>query len=111
MSDISPTPDTPYYAVVFTTISPGTDHAEHDAMFARMYELAGEYDGFIGAEHARNEEGAGIAVSYWRDLATIEQWASHPEHKAAKEQGRAVWYDKHMIRIAKVERQYGGSKS
>jgi len=43
-------------------------------------------------------------------LETIEHCASHPDHKAAKEMGRAAWYDKHMIRIAKVERQYGGAK-
>ncbi|NKB57373.1 MAG: DUF4188 domain-containing protein [Alphaproteobacteria bacterium] len=107
MPYISDTPETPYYAVIFTSVNADTDHTEHQKMTLRMLELASAYDGYLGIEPARNPDGSGVAVSYWRDLETIQQWARDPEHLIAKEKGRTAWYDHYMIRIAKVERAYG----
>ena len=107
MTYVSPTPTPPYYAVVFTSINADTDHTEHTAMYGRMLELARTYDGFLGIEPARNPDGTGVAVSYWRDLETIGRWARDREHQEAKEKGRRLWYDHFMIRIDKVERDYG----
>ncbi|MDD9905315.1 MAG: antibiotic biosynthesis monooxygenase [Rhodospirillaceae bacterium] len=109
MSYISDTPKPPYYAVVFTSINADTDHAEHNTLSERMLELAQGYDGFLGIEPARNTDGTGVAVSYWRDLETIQKWAMDPEHRIAKEKGRTLWYDLYRIRIAKVERENGHS--
>lgn len=107
MTFISKTPEPPYYAVVFTSIDADTDHANHNAMSLRMIERASQYEGFIGIEPARNKDGTGIAVSYWRDLDTIQKWAMDPEHRIAKQKGQAMWYDHYMVRVAKVEREYG----
>ncbi|MCG8692428.1 MAG: antibiotic biosynthesis monooxygenase [Minwuiales bacterium] len=107
MAYVSKTPKPPYYAVVFTSANADVDHSEHNAMSARMLELARSYDGFLGIEPARNHDGTGVAVSYWRDRETITRWAKDPEHLIAKRKGREVWYDHYMIRIAKVEREYG----
>ena len=107
MPYVSKTPKPPYFAVIFTSINSDMDHSEHTAMSARMHELASTYEGFLGFEPARNEDGTGVAVSYWRDLDTIQQWARDPEHRVAKKKGRSLWYDHYMIRIAKVERAYG----
>ncbi|MGI9501743.1 MAG: antibiotic biosynthesis monooxygenase family protein, partial [Geminicoccaceae bacterium] len=77
----------------------------------RMLELVETYDGYLGIEAARNTDGTGVAVSYWKDIETIQKWAKDPEHQVAKKMGRSVWYDYYMIRIAKIERVYGRSGS
>lgn len=107
MPFISKTPKPPYYAVIFTSTDADTDHTEHAAMSRQMVELAETYDGFLGIEPARNENGTGVAVSYWRDLETIREWGRDPEHLVAKEKGRTIWYDRYRIRVAKVEQDYG----
>lgn len=110
MPFISRTPKPPYYAVVFTSINADVDHAEHVAMSQRMVALAATYDGFLGIEPARNSDGSGVAVSYWRDMDAITAWARDPEHRVAKNKGRKIWYAHYMIRICKVEREYGRSE-
>ena len=72
MPYISDTPETPYYAAIFTSVNADTDHAEHHTMTQRMLELASSYDGYLGIEPARNEDGTGVAVSYWRDMDSIQ---------------------------------------
>ncbi len=51
--------------------------------------------------------GLGITVAYFRDLAGIEAWRAHAEHRAAKEHGREHWYQRYSLHIAKVEYSRG----
>jgi heme-degrading monooxygenase HmoA len=106
-SYIAKTPKPPYYAVVFTSINADVDHTEHTKMYQRMVEIAESYEGYIGIEPARNADGSGVAVIYWKDLATIQAFARHPEHIVAKKKGREIWYTHYLIRVCKVERDYG----
>jgi heme-degrading monooxygenase HmoA len=107
MPFITKTPEPPYYAVVFTSINADVDHAEHTQMYGRMLQRARSYDGFIGIEPARNPDGSGVAVVYWKDHESILAFARDPEHRIAKKMGREVWYSHYYIRICKVEREYG----
>ncbi|MGE5394884.1 MAG: antibiotic biosynthesis monooxygenase family protein [Candidatus Saccharibacteria bacterium] len=100
---IASTPNTPYYAVIFTSIRTEGDHG-YEAMADRMVELARQQDGFLGVESARNE--IGITVSYWCDLESIKKWKEHSEHQIARENGRKIWYKAFQTRIAKVESDY-----
>lgn len=101
---IAPTPEPPYYAVIFTSVRTegGNGYTE---MAERMVELARQQDGFLGVESARNE--LGITVSYWRDLEAIARWKANTEHQLAQKYGREKWYKSFKTRIAKVERDYG----
>ena len=47
-----------------------------------------------------------IALSYWPDLASIAAWKADPEHRAAQEQGRALWYGDYQVEVARIERGY-----
>ena len=85
------------------------DHAERTEMYHRMVELAATYDGFLGIEPARNTDGSGVAAIYWKDTDSIAAFSRDPEHLIAKKKGREIWYSHYMIRICKVERQYGRS--
>ena len=101
---IANTPPPPYYAVIFTSLRTPVDEGYRE-MSERMLALAAEQDGFLGVESAR--EGVGITVSYWRDLSAIKAWKTHAEHTIARERGRAQWYERFKVRIARVERDYG----
>jgi heme-degrading monooxygenase HmoA len=107
MPFICKTPKPPYYAVVFTSINAKVDHTEHAEMYKRMVQRAQAYDGYLGIEPARNSDGTGVAVVYWKDLESISAFARDPEHMIAKRKGREIWYSHYLIRICKVERDYG----
>lgn len=100
---IAKTPQTPYYAVIFTSIRTDNDNS-YAYMSQKMIELAKQQDGFLGIESAREE--IGITVSYWRDLDSIRKWKDNSEHTIAREKGREIWYKSFKTRIAKVERDY-----
>jgi heme-degrading monooxygenase HmoA len=107
MPFISKTPSPPYYAVIFTSINADVDHTEHTELYRRMVELAESHDGFLGIEPARSPDGSGVAAIYWKDADSIAAFARDPEHVVAKKKGREIWYTHYMIRICKVEREYG----
>src|SRR3546814_19903910 len=96
-----------YYAGIVS--SPRTAIAAgYEAAAARMLELAAQQDGYLGAESTRGDDGFGITVSYWRDEAAIRAWKQQAEHRIAQQIGRRDWDAHYEIRIARVERAYGG---
>jgi heme-degrading monooxygenase HmoA len=109
MSDaaFAATPAPPYYAVIFASRRRGDD-ADYGATADRMVELAATQPGYLGIETCRDESGFGITVSYWRSEEDIRAWKRNAEHALAREQGRTTWYEHYELRVAKVERAYGG---
>ena len=74
----------------------------------RRSPLAGEDHATARALGGRERvHGTGVTAAYWRDLESIHAWAKDPRHQAAKVKGREIWYSHWMIRICKVEREYG----
>lgn len=100
-------PAPPYYAVVFTSQRRGDDPAYAETA-SRMVELAAAQPGFLGVESARDAQGFGITVSYWQTLEDIARWRRDAEHRMARAAGRERWYAHYELRVAKVERAYGG---
>jgi len=105
-TSLARTPVPPYYAVIFTSLRNAGDHG-YAAMSDRMVELGSGYAGFLGIDSAREADGKGITVSYWRDEASILAWKRDAEHQKAQRGGRESWYAAYEVRIAKVERAYG----
>lgn len=106
-SGFAKTPKPPYYAVVFTSRRRDGDRG-YGATADRMVELAAQQPGYLGVESVRDAGGLGITVSYWQDEASILAWRRHAEHTLARERGRTEWYEHYELRVAKVERAYGG---
>jgi heme-degrading monooxygenase HmoA len=73
-----------------------------------MFELARQQPGCLGAESARDADGLGITVSYFADEASIRAWKENARHLVAQRLGKERWYSHYEMRIAKVERAYGG---
>jgi heme-degrading monooxygenase HmoA len=94
------TPEPPYTAVIFSSTRTEGDHG-YARMSERMFALAAEQPGYLGAEAAR--EGAlGITVSYWIDDAAAAAWKQVAAHLVAQERGRSRWYDAYRVRVATV---------
>ena len=106
-SGFARTPRPPYYAVIFTSLRTGGDDG-YGATADRMVELAAQQPGYLGVESVRGTDGLGITVSYWDSEAAIAAWRAHAEHTLARERGRRGWYAHYELRVAKVERAYGG---
>jgi len=106
MKPIASTPQPPYYAVIFASLRSGTDEGYADAA-AQMMALASEQPGFLGVESVREEGGAGITVSYWKDKKAIREWKNHAAHQQAQRFGKEKWYRSYKIRVSKVMKDYG----
>ena len=100
------TPQPPYWAVVFASQRNDADAAAYAEAAVRMLQLAAQQPGYLGAESARGEDGFGITVSYWNSEADILAWKHQAEHAATREKGRADWYTRYAVRVARVERAY-----
>ena len=104
---IADTPKPPYYAVIFTSLQ--TENLEgYGEMAERMEVLARQQPGYLGFESAK--EGLGIAVSYWKDEASLLAWKSNVEHRLAQQLGKKIWYARYKTRVCRVEREYGSSE-
>ena len=101
------TPTPPYYAVIFTSKRTDGDRG-YGRMAEHMEELAAQQPGYLGIESARGADGFGITVSYWTSEEAIAKWKANMEHQGAQAAGKSTWYADFSVRIAKVERAYGG---
>ncbi|MFD0331560.1 antibiotic biosynthesis monooxygenase family protein [Streptacidiphilus monticola] len=71
-----------------------------------MDRLVRQQPGFLGMDSARDGDGFGITVGYFRDEESIRQWLVQPDHAGARDRGRAEWYHHYSVHVAKVERAY-----
>lgn len=111
MSSNSPRPEPPYYAVIFTSQRTDEDAAGYEEMAEKMAELASRQPGYLGIDSVRNQNGAGITVSYWSSLEAIQLWRQQTDHQLAQSLGRTRWYESYQLRVTRVERAYGLERS
>ena len=104
------TPEPPYVAVIFTARL-RADVTGYDEAVAEMRALAAEQSGYLGMESAGGAPGGfEITVSYWATGADATAWKSVAAHVEAQRAGRERWYERYDIRVARVERAYGGPR-
>lgn len=102
-------PEPPYYVVCFSSSRTEGDHG-YGAMADAMDRLARLQPGFLGIESVRGADGFGITNAFWKSEADILAWKRQVDHLAAQRRGRADWYRRYAVRVARVERAYGFSK-
>ena len=95
-----------YYAVIFSSQRNSNDQYGYEKIAERMIELARQQNGFVGVESARDSDGVGITVSYWKSKEDIRNWKAHSDHQLAQEFGRSDGYSSYKTRICVVEREY-----
>jgi len=95
----------PYWAVIFTSTL--TDDSGGYAQTAEaMVALAERQPGYLGHDSARDANGLGVTVSYWRDEASIRAWKRVADHAAAQAAGQRRWYAAYTTHVAQVTRAY-----
>ncbi|HVF95446.1 MAG TPA: antibiotic biosynthesis monooxygenase [Sphingomonas sp.] len=97
-------------AVIFRSHRTAADEAGYAEAAATMESLAARQPGYRGMDSVHDAGGTGITISYWADQAAAIAWRDQPDHAAARELGRARWYDDYDIAVAIVERSYGWSR-
>lgn len=101
-------PRPPYYAVIFSSQRTADDEPGYAATAQCMDELVRQQPGYLGHESTRDASGFGITVAYFDSEQSIAAWRDNVEHAAARREGHRLWYEHLELRIAKVERAYGG---
>ncbi|MEU9286792.1 antibiotic biosynthesis monooxygenase [Streptomyces sp. NPDC048275] len=108
---IEPVPahEPPYYAAVFTSIWTDDDGEGngYGETAERMEELVQDIPGYLGMDQAHTPGGLSITVGYFRDADALKEWRDNVEHRAAQQRGRAEWYERYTLHVAKVERSQG----
>jgi len=94
----------PYYAVIFISRR-NEEELGYEDMATVMLELAAREEGFLGVHSARQE--TGITVSYWKTEHDLLRWKQHKQHLLAQRLGKETWYEDYLVKICKVEREYG----
>ncbi len=92
------------YVVIFRA-RPGAIDSDYAHTAARMREIAFASFGcldFVSVTEGDQE----VALSYWPDEASIQQWKAHSEHVLAQELGREKWYASYIVQIAEIKREY-----
>ena len=98
-------------AVIFASQLSGRDLVGYAAAASAMDRLAAAQPGYCGMDSARGPDGFGLTVSYWADDAAARAWRDHPVHARTREAGRARWYQRYTVAVARVERDYDWTTS
>lgn len=93
-------------AVIFVSKRADRHEADYQAAAERMAAVAAQCPGYLGMWSAREPNGVGLTVSFWRDEAAASAWKAHPEHAVIRERGRADWYEWYDLAVARVVRSY-----
>lgn len=94
-------------AVLFSNRRSSKDEDAYSATAHRMETLAARQPGFLGVESVRDESGRGITISYWKDRNSALSWKNLAEHLDAQRRGREGWYESYVVRVARMQEEYG----
>ena len=75
---------------------------EFDDLYARMVTIVKGLKGYINHKVFTAEDGERVLIGYFSDFEAIEEWDVHPEHKYAKERGKADGFTEYDVIVAKV---------
>jgi heme-degrading monooxygenase HmoA len=93
-------------AVIFSSQRTADDPHGYAAAADAMDAAAARMPGYVRIESARDADGLGITVSYWRDMAAAAAWRDDPEHGVIRQTSRARWYARYQVAVAVVDRAY-----
>jgi len=79
------------------------------AMGAALGSHLAKVDGFISIERFRSvtDPGKLVALSFWRDEASVEAWRKLEVHRLVQRESRKSIFTDYRLRVASVIRDYG----
>jgi heme-degrading monooxygenase HmoA len=78
---------------------------DYGALAARMSELAQTMPGYVSHKGFVAADGERVTIVEFDSEEGLRAWATHPEHVAAKQQGRASLYSEYKIQVCQVLRE------
>ena len=84
------------------TASVGQDYM---TLGMRMSELASRMPGHISHKSFASEDGEWLTLVEFASLEELRAWREHPEHLAAQQQGRDLYYSEYQIQVCEVVRE------
>jgi len=72
---------------------------------ARLGEIARTIPGYVSHKRFTADDGERVTIVDFATEKGHRAWATHPEHVAAKRQGRAAFYSEFSVQVCRVERQ------
>ncbi len=93
--------------IVFRTrLRPNISDPRLEVVSTRMYELATQMPGFVSYNEYGAPDGESVSVVEFESHATLAAWRAHPEHVAAQELGKTLWFTSYRISVCDVVRDY-----
>jgi len=80
----------------------GQDYME---LGMRMSDLARTMPGHISHKSFASEDGEWLTIVEFASEAELRAWREHPEHLAAQQKGRDLYYAEYQIQICEVKRE------
>lgn len=86
-----------------------TNHSatEYAEWSERLDHLVVMMPGYIGHVSFRYEPTAqGVTISYFENMAALDEWREQPVHREAQVLGRDNFYEEYEIEVAEIVRHY-----
>lgn len=99
-------PEEDYYSVIFTFKLTGVESEVFMNSMTELMELASTFDGYLGEEGVRVEDGVSVFISYWKDEEAVKEFRDAPLHREIRLVGKKRWFHAYDIHIGKVIRSY-----
>lgn len=77
---------------------------------AHIHDLAVRMPGFISIKTFAAEDGERVSLVEFESEEAMRQWREHPEHRAAQELGRRLFYSEYRIQVCQPVRGYSFPK-
>lgn len=71
----------------------------------RLGEIAKTIPGYVSHKRFTAEDGERVTIVEFETDEGQAAWARHPEHVAAKRQGRSEFYSEFSVQVCRVERE------
>lgn len=75
---------------------------EFDDLYGRMVTIVSAMPGYIEHKVFRHEDGEYCLIAYFKDRETVDAWDVHPEHKYAKERGKADIFRFYDVAVGEI---------
>lgn len=75
---------------------------EFDDLYLRMVKNIKGLKAYISHKVFTAEDGEKVLIGYFESFDAVEEWDAHPEHKYAKERGKADVFLEYDVVVAEV---------
>ena len=87
---------------VFRMYAAKASFEEFERLYGEMSGIVSAMPGYVAHKVFVAEDGERVVVAEWSDKDAFLAWDRHPEHKKAKELGKAYLFDSYDVAVAEI---------